>query len=546
MGKHRVLILGIDGGTFNILGPLLEQGRLPNLARLIANGVSGTLRSTFPPVTCPAWPSFATGLNCGKHGLITFIIYNPATGKAEFVNNRKLAVKKIWQYASHANKSVACISVPITYPADQFDGLMLSGFPAYTLDDLSFHPAELREEFRKFVGDFDMSARLAAPHLTIEQKVEQCARVIESELSSRVRGLEFAHKRRPLDLGIVVWKGIDTMQHSLYGLAAPPEDGDPCRPALREAVARIYEKVDQAVGQCIEIFGDDADVLVISDHGFTRLRRGFLVNEFLGQHGLLEEKLGYRLRAKANALAQVLRRRLGLYGKSRTMLELGARSETKRTELEGAHLVWSKTQAYSALASSRGIWLNLAERSPNGIVKPGSEQAEVTARLKELLMGVKNPDNGQPFFRRVVTKEEVFEGPYLDTIPDLVLDCLPGYRTESGRRAFRHHRHPSNKVAWPAGEHEPEGIFIATGPSFRKGVKLDADLWDIAPTTLHLLGIRVPEMDGKVVKDALTEAVAVRAPEHDISAAASDTRESSYSVEAEDEITQRLMDLGYL
>ncbi len=81
----RVLIIGIDGATFDLIQPWAEAGDLPNLARLMAEGVHGLLESTLPPVTSPAWPTFATGKNPGKHSVFDFIrpmAASPHTGGA--------------------------------------------------------------------------------------------------------------------------------------------------------------------------------------------------------------------------------------------------------------------------------------------------------------------------------------------------------------------------------------------------------------------------------------------------------------------------------
>jgi len=70
--KIKLVIIGIDGGTYSIIDPLIEKGALPNLRRLIKSGVKGILKSTYPPLTAPAWVSFMTGENPGKHGFFDF------------------------------------------------------------------------------------------------------------------------------------------------------------------------------------------------------------------------------------------------------------------------------------------------------------------------------------------------------------------------------------------------------------------------------------------------------------------------------------------
>ena len=58
----RVLVIGIDGGTLDLIRPWAEEGHLPSLARLMTEGAWGRLESTLPPVTSPAWPTFANSL----------------------------------------------------------------------------------------------------------------------------------------------------------------------------------------------------------------------------------------------------------------------------------------------------------------------------------------------------------------------------------------------------------------------------------------------------------------------------------------------------
>ena len=93
----RVLVIGLDGATFDVLLPLARAGRLPALAALIARGTSAPLRSVFPPVTAPAWASFMTGKNPGKHGIYEFL-YRQPNGYGDMPVNASL----LSRYPSHA------------------------------------------------------------------------------------------------------------------------------------------------------------------------------------------------------------------------------------------------------------------------------------------------------------------------------------------------------------------------------------------------------------------------------------------------------------
>lgn len=80
----KTLILGLDGGTFEIIDPLIKQNKLPNLSYLIKNGCHGILKSTIHPITAPAWTSFMTGVNPGKHGIYDFSIKLPRSYEIKY------------------------------------------------------------------------------------------------------------------------------------------------------------------------------------------------------------------------------------------------------------------------------------------------------------------------------------------------------------------------------------------------------------------------------------------------------------------------------
>ena len=73
----RVLLVGLDGATFDVLDPLLKEGVMPHLKALIDGGVAGPLESTKPPITPAAWTTFMTGKGPGRHGIIDFLRYDP-------------------------------------------------------------------------------------------------------------------------------------------------------------------------------------------------------------------------------------------------------------------------------------------------------------------------------------------------------------------------------------------------------------------------------------------------------------------------------------
>ena len=116
MIRRKVAVFGLDGITFDLLQPWLDEGRLPNLARLIAGGTSARLRSTIPPVSASAWASFSTGTNPGQHGLIDFTY--PATDGYELKvsNSHTRTIPALWNIVSQVGGRVGVVSMPMTYP----------------------------------------------------------------------------------------------------------------------------------------------------------------------------------------------------------------------------------------------------------------------------------------------------------------------------------------------------------------------------------------------------------------------------------------------
>ena len=126
--SQKLVLIGLDGATFRVLRPLIEAGVMPTVAKMVREGASGPLMSTHPPVTCPAWPTMYTGVNPGKHGVFSFTCRGgdrPHTASLVDVKSPTM-----WELLSAGGRRCAVLNVPITYPAQQLNGVMLSGFPA--------------------------------------------------------------------------------------------------------------------------------------------------------------------------------------------------------------------------------------------------------------------------------------------------------------------------------------------------------------------------------------------------------------------------------
>jgi hypothetical protein len=217
--------------------------------------------------------------------------------------------------------------------------------------------------------------------------------------------------------------------------------------------------------------------------------------------------------------------------------------------LSRRHIDWSRTRAY-AQGNFGQIFLNLRGRQPQGCVAP-EDARPLLDDLKVGLLAIPHPETGEPLVERVYERDELYSGPHAHLAPDLTI-VLRDWRY----RTIGLHDFTTNRLIAPAfgptGDHRMEGVLIAAGPPFRPGVSPEkANLLDIAPTVLHLLGVPVPaDMDGRVLTEILNPAL-VPAP---VLAAVSDETISTdgepipaaYTEEEDQVIQQRLADLGYL
>src|SRR5512147_1646527 len=122
--QNKVLIIGLDGATWTVLDPYIKMGLLPNIARLRSQGCWGELRSTIPPLTAPAWSSFLTGKNPGKHGVFHFVPLDDGAepddsvraNKPEIVDARSIQSPTLWDILGHHRRKIGSINVPMSYP----------------------------------------------------------------------------------------------------------------------------------------------------------------------------------------------------------------------------------------------------------------------------------------------------------------------------------------------------------------------------------------------------------------------------------------------
>ena len=537
---NRVLLLGLDGVTWSILDPAFDAGHMPNLKAVLERGASGKLTSTVPPYTPPGWTSIFTGVNPGKHGIFGFTLGHIQNPRG-LVRLDKVTAPAIWNAANAQDKRMGLFNIPMTYPAPPVDGWAVSGMltpegGGQTPDNFTY-PDDLASRIVERTGSYEIDIEVDYDE---DWKSTDIIERLSRNLSRKKEALRYLLETDgDLPLLFALLEAPDRLMHVHYKYIDPTQEhfSRPEAKAIRERAWSFFDEMDEMVGDLLAWAGDDGYVITMSDHGFGPKDKSVNVNVALREWGLLAVG-GAGSVTKSAGVRKIARRAKKVLPKSVWQKAKGAAQGT---------IDWSRTKAFSAPIPQQGIYINLEGREPNGIV-PQSEyesvRDEIIRRLGELI----DPDDGKPVVDHVHRREDVIEGPQAVNAPDLFPVCRAySYELSDGLYS------PGvldDYRSLPRGFHHMDGIFGIAGPGVAARSGLRASLYDIAPTALYLAGLRLPEMDGRVLTeflpDELTNARAVEVKPMDLPNAGEGAEVPAYSAEEEAQIEESLRNLGYL
>ena len=594
----QVFVIGLDGATFDLIKPFVAQGKLPTFKKLMESGAWSELRSTVPPVTASAWSSFMTGKNPGAHGLFDFMQRRNDSYDLTPVSALDRDGKAVWDLIGDVGKKVIVMNVPVTYPPQPVNGLLVTGMLTPRGANNYTYPRELADELRLEIGDYVVYS----DEVYSKGRGEIFLNALKYSADQRVKAAEYLMRKYPWDFFMLVFPETDTVSHGLWSAYdSTHHEHDPAEAAkFRDGILEIYQRIDGLLARLLStVIASDpstslrasakqsptssseiasrkplamtepspisnlqsstsnlqppSSILLMSDHGHGPVHNFLYVNNFLAQRGYLKfkrdpasqlKRLAFRLGITPRTVYRLLLI-VGL-GKLRRTLDKrrGGRGLLKRFFLSFADVDWARTRAYS-IGYIGEVHINMRGREPQGIVEPGADyertRDQVIADLRALRAII--PD-GAPLVEHIWKKEEIYRGANLADAPDVLF--LP---RNLETIAFGDFEFGSNKVIEPSfgvsSSHRMNGIFIASGAGVKRaGEFCGAQLIDLAPTILHLMGLPVPaDMDGRVLSEALTD---VRAVEYGGSSERRAAATAGYSEEEEQQVIERLQDLGYI
>ncbi len=506
--KNKTIVIGIDGAHFELITPWLKEGSLPNIKKVIDNGISSDLDVGLPPVTSPNWKKYYTGKNPGKLGIFWWENINKKEKKVYYPAERKNKEKEIWDYLSEAGYKLCVIGTPLTYPPKKINGFFVSGGPDCSENDFTY-PKSLEKELKEKFG-----YRIHPKHNIRTNKkkaVEEMYKIIDS----RFKVAFYLMKNHDFDFIQIAMFHINTFHHFLWRC---------------EETKKAWKIIDKNIGELLK--KGDFNIIFMSDHGSNEIKNIFNINTWLNKEGYLKynkryeilqnmKKVGFK-RDKIRAFLE----KIGIKHfvkkiiPTRVLRSIPSSSGEIKREGKTNTINWDSSDA---VASGQGLVYILKEDKKN----------EIKKKLIEI------SKEGKKIFKNVYEKEELYNGPYMDEAPDLILDQAENTHIEGGigkKNVF------DTINIWRA-ENKRKGIFMAFGPDFKKQEIEVVSILDLAPTILQIYGIKKPEdMDGKVLYSILKNtSETINLKNHQI-----EKKDDTIRKKEEDEVRKRLSDLGYI
>ena len=467
--RPKVLVIGLDGATWDLIKPWAEEGELPTIKKLMDSGVYGTMLSVLPTESGANWSSFFTGKNPGKHGIIGFYS-NTKNRPYNYYDISK--VGHVYEILSMAGFKIGFMNFPLDFPPPKLEGFIVSGFLAPNLKEAS---SDNTVYYILSKNNYNIDILTSIVGKCNRKKILELSR---KSIRSRTKSfLELLNIYTPDFCGIL-FNETDILQHWYFN--------------DEELIKSIFRELDNAIKEIFQNISDNNTyIIIVSDHGFKKMpHRAVNLKYLFTSIGLIETnklkliigKLRYLVLSMANIFSKTFKVKVDLRitRSIREKLNKAFYHVSKKSVIKG--------KIDNLLFLQFGISIrNLDDMQIDTII--------------ELLRHVKDPKTGERVFIDVFRREDYFTGPYVEDMPDIIFIPNKCY-----------------KVVWSdlpvlffdtyyekeQGSHDFcfDGILIACGPNIKKGERVDAKIYDIAPTILHIFGLPIPnDMDGRVLME---------------------------------------------
>jgi predicted AlkP superfamily phosphohydrolase/phosphomutase len=564
--RSRVFAIGLDGGTYAVLRPLIEKGHLPTLAALMNGGAWGELFSTVPPHTAPAWASLLTGKNPGQHGVFQFRSINRSLyqeGHSKIVNSRSLSGQTLWHLIGRASKRVGLMNVPLTYPPQPVNGFLVTGMLTPRGASNFTYPQELASTLSDYQIDLSVGDDQYGVLFDLDTEDPQVLRRFIDELTALMNrrtetALRLVQKYDP-DFFMIFYTETDRLQHILWPFLDLGQMPSSVGSRIHQMVEDFYKRLDENLSKIVKMAGENGITIIFSDHGFgPSTSHNVNFNVWLRDKGLLRLKKSPRSAFHPkNLLRKMGVSREALYSVLSSVFSGQSVRRLRRGwgKVVSAPIDWENTRAVFVpiFEFVGGIQILLNSHAHLGDDRWPHDYEHFREDLIKELLALRDPFTGQAMVSEAVPRENLYTGRRAGDAPDIIFILDSKYHGERGFMSKSLVTKKSQRISLWTGTHRREGIIILNGPDIATGQLSTApSIYDLTPTILYLLGLPVPEdMDGKVIETALVPGYRERHQIRYVRPVSSpdereDESKSGLSEEEEVEVRKQLEGLGYL
>ena len=440
---------------------------MPNTQRLMQEGIYGHLESTIPPITVPAWMCMMTSREPGELGIYGFRNRHDYSYEAlTIANANTIKVRTLWELLGQQQKRSVVLGVPLTYPAKPFPGWMVTSFltpidPNAPITERGLQwtfPPRLTREIAQVAPDY----MIDIPNFRTDKRAELEKQLLKMT-RERFKFARYLLEKKSWDFFMMVEMGSDRLHHAFWRYWDKTHPKYEPNSPFTNTMRNYYCMLDEELGGMLACVDEDTTVMIVSDHGAKRMDGGICINEWLMKNGYLTLKVEPK-------------------GITRFTTDM---------------VNWQQTKAWGEGGYYGRIFLNVAGREPNGIVK--SENYEkVRDKLKKQLEGITN-ESGHNVNTRVFKPQEIYRE-CNNIPPDLIVYFGDLYWRSVGSVGYNRIYTYENDTGPDDCNHAEMGMFIIKDGGQTDGQLPTRSIYDIAPTVLREFGIDIPdEMQGKPI-----------------------------------------------
>ncbi len=477
------MVIGLDAFDPDIAFGMVREGRLPTLAGLLES--TSWARTLSPPgmAVGASWPSITTGCLPSRHGFYCDQQLAPGTYEAPYAGPRNITQQRLWSALASAGRRCIVLDAPITVPQPLPGGAQLVEWGAHDgFEPLSSEPPEFADEVVEQFGDYAVIGKCddyarAGDYGGLRDALLR-APALKGELFSSLLD------RDTWDFFFATFSESHCAGHQFWSNHDPTHpDHDPItREAYGDVILAVYEAIDASLGNVLTHIPDDASLMVLLSHGVGP--------HYDGEH----------------IMAAILRALDAHEGTSRLLevREQVVRGLQRRGRQARRALPLDSARRYFKVPNNEqyaGIRLNVKGREPRGRVAPGAEFEATIATLTAHLLEIENAETGEPLFTEILRTTDVYDGPLVDTLPDL----LAGWNRASPIRAARSARIGvirRDRTAIRNGDHRSGGLVLVRRPTIAPNeIPTPIPVVDLAPTIASWFDVELPGVDGRPVAE---------------------------------------------